>query len=120
LFLGTGVGRFFVCTYNLQGRDKMTWDEALKWAINPGIPAIAGVILAVLGEYWPRYQELVPKFKRLAFGAVCLVVPLVIAVLGVLTAGWALDWETTFWPALYAGGAAIVSGTAMHTKYLKN
>jgi hypothetical protein len=45
---------------------------------------------------------------------ICMVVPLLGCVLGILTLGWSPSFEATFWPALVAGGTAFVTGTGFH------
>lgn len=91
------------------------WSQFLRWAGSPGgIPAIVGVVLSLVVEYVPGWSGLLPKWKRAAFFCCCLAVPLLAAVLGVLTDGWAAAWGETFWPALLAGGIAFGAGTLAH------
>ena len=97
----------------------MSWSDFLALLSQPnGIAAAVGVSLSFVTEYIPGYEALVPKWKRLIFLAFCLVIPLAAAGLGVLTAGWALSWELTFWPALLAGGIAFGGGTVAHARKL--
>ena len=54
----------------------MSWSEFLQYAASPGIAAIVGAILSVVVEYLPEYDNLEPKWKRLVFFGLCMVVPL--------------------------------------------
>ena len=98
---------------------ELTWSGFLELLSSPnGIAAAVGVLLSGVVEYIPQYDTLAPKWKRLVFFGFCFVVPLVAAGLGILTCGWSLTWETTFWPAVLAGGIAFGGGTVAHTRKL--
>ena len=97
----------------------LTWSGFLQLLSNPnGIAAAIGVILSGVAEYIPGYDALVPKWKRLVFFAACFIVPLAAAGLGILTLGWPVSWELTFWPAVLAGGIAFGGGTVAHVRKL--
>jgi len=97
----------------------LTWSAFLELFKTPnGVAAAVGVALSLLAEYIPGFEGLLPKWKRVAFFGICMVVPLAAAGLGVLTIGWPLSWEATFWPAILAGGIAFGSGTIAHTRKL--
>jgi len=97
----------------------MTWNEVLTFLSRPnGIAVAVGIILSLVVEYWPAFEALAAKWKRVVFFAASLIIPLLAAVLGALTAGWSWSWEATFWPALVAGVLAFGSGTALHTRKL--
>jgi len=97
----------------------LTWSGFLSLLSSPnGIAAAVGVLLSYVGEYIPAYDAFAPKWKRLVFFASCFVIPLCAAFVGVLTAGWPLSWELTFWPAVLAGGIAFGGGTVAHTRKL--
>lgn len=97
----------------------MSWSEFLKFLGSPnGIAVALGVVESVLIEYIPPFKALLPKWKRLIFFVVCLVVPLLAATVGVFTLGWPADFQTTFWPAVGAGVVAFASGTLVHTRKL--
>lgn len=97
----------------------MTWLEFLRYASSSGVSAIVGVLLSEVATYLPGFTGLLPKWKRVAFCLLCMLVPILAALLGVATAGWPATWEATFWPALVAGGVAFGSGTLVHTRKLK-
>ncbi len=95
----------------------MEWPVFLEFASGPGVNTIVGVLLSeVAVKYVPRFAALAPRWKRVVFFGLCLVVPLLASVLGVLTAGWPGTWVITYWPALVAGGLAFGSGTLAHTR----
>ena len=97
----------------------LSWSGFLELLSTPnGVAAAAGVFLSWLIEFWPGYDALVPKWKRLAFFGICQVIPLAAAGLGILTAGWSVAWEATFWPAVLAGAIAFGGGTVAHTRKL--
>ena len=97
----------------------MSWSDFLALLSQPnGIAAAVGIGLSFVTEYIPGYEALVPKWKRLIFLVLCLAIPLAAAGLGVLTVGWSLSWELTFWPALLAGGIAFGGGTVAHVRKL--
>ena len=97
----------------------MSWSEFLKFLVSPnGIAAALGVVESILVEYIPSFKVLLPKWKRLIFYFVCLVVPVLSVAVGVFTLGWPADFQTTFWPAIGAGVVAFASGTLVHTRKL--
>lgn len=97
----------------------MSWTDFLQLLSSPnGIAAAVGVLLSWIAEYIPGFDALMPKWKRVVFLGACFVVPLLAAALGILTAGWPVSWELTFWPALLAGGIAFGGGTVAHVRKL--
>jgi MFS family permease len=97
----------------------LSWSGFLALLSTPnGIAAAVGVLLSYVAEYVPKYGDLDGKWKRLVFLGSSLVVPLAAAGLGILTAGWAVSWETVFWPALLAGFIAFGGGTVAHVRKL--
>jgi len=97
----------------------MSWSEFLDLFVQPnGIALLLGVLLSILAEYLPKFKDLSPKWKRAVFFVIALVIPLVGCTLGILTAGWSPSWESTWWPALVAGGVAFASGTVAHIRKL--
>lgn len=97
----------------------MSWSDFLRWLCTPSAVMVAvGIILSFLVEYWPKYAGLAPKWKRLVFAGLCLVVPILSAVAGALSGVFPWSWEPTFWQAIVAGFAAFSSGTAAHVRKL--
>jgi hypothetical protein len=110
---GDGIGRFLFLQQN--ENSIISWEQFLRWASEPsGIPLIVGTLMSVLLEYWPKFGTWKPKMKRAVFFGLSLAIPLLAAVLGIVTLGWPMTWEATFWPALVAGVMAFGSGTLSH------
>ena len=97
----------------------MEWTKFLEYAAGPGVAVIVGMLLSeVVAVYWPGFAALASRWKRVVFFVVCLLVPVLASVLGVMTAGWPPTWTATYWPAVVAGGVAFGSGTLVHTRKL--
>jgi hypothetical protein len=98
----------------------MSWGDFLRYAASPGIAVIVGVVISVGVEYWPAYDQLLPKWKRLVFFGLSLAVPLMATALAVATGEWGAwaDLRGTWWPALVAGFVAGGTGTLYHTRRL--
>ena len=97
----------------------MSWCEVLGYFSRPNfIAAAVGVLWSVGVEYIPIFQALEPRWKRLIFLLLSLVVPTAAAGLGVWTCGWEPSWDGLFWPALLAGVAAFSGGTVAHVRKL--
>lgn len=91
------------------------WSNFLHWLSQPGgISIMVGIVLSIVAEYVPQFGSLAPRWKRLAFFGVSILVPLLGAALGVWTDGWSPAWRETFWPALLAGVLVFASGTMTH------
>ncbi len=99
----------------------MSWSEFLQWASSPGINVIVGALLSVLIEYAPKYNDLEPKWKRLVFFGLSMVVPVGATALAVATGEWGTwgDFQGTWWPAIVAGATAGAAGTVAHTRKVK-
>lgn len=116
---GRGVHDILFLGYVSGGMEEtvqpITWAEALEWAVSPTIiPAVVGIIISVLIEYFPSFDALAPRWKRVVFFLVNLLVPLAGVALGILTLGWANVWESTWWDAIQAGILAFAAGTVVH------
>lgn len=97
----------------------ITWAEALQWAVSPTIiPVVTGAIVSTLIEYFPSFDALAPRWKRVVFFLISLLVPLAGAALGILTLGWTNAWESTWWNAIQAGVLAFAAGTVVHARKL--
>jgi len=82
------------------------------WAAE-SLAALVGVILAIIIEYWPAYEELPARTKQLVYMGLCVLV-------GFGTWGVALaygcpaaDWWTVL-QAVWGAGMAFFAGTAAH------
>lgn len=99
----------------------MSWNQFLSSLAGPGVNSAVGVILSFLADYWPWYNGLDAKLKRLIFAGLCFALPLAATVAGLLTGefgAWG-DWAGTWWPALVAGAVAAFGGTLAHTRSLR-
>jgi len=99
--------------------DLRSWSTFLSWLSEPsGVSLGTGVLLSILVEYWPRFAAFTKKIKRVVFVGLCVAVPILAAVLGILTLGWSPGWVDTFWPAIVTGLFVFGSGTLAHTPRL--
>lgn len=98
----------------------MTFDEFLMAASGPLVAAIVGGILSFVVEYWPQFEALAERYKRLVFLALCLVVPAAAALLRAALGYVPLTFDPLIWQALVAGAAAGGIGTLVHARKLSN
>ena len=83
-----------------------------------GVNVIAGVLLSYIVEWWPRWNELESRVKRLITFGLCMVIPL-IATLGLVMLGYQPNsLEETWWMAIVSGAVAFGSSTLAHTRLL--
>ena len=83
-----------------------------------GIGVAIGFIMSLVMDWWPGYDMLQPKAKRLFFGGLCFAIPLAAAGIGVALGYYPAEFDAVFWPALTAGFAAFGSGTFTHARRL--
>lgn len=102
-----------------QGQDIPTFDAWLKALSGPLVSAAVGVLLSILVEYWPAYDTLHPKWKRLVFFGLCLIVPVLAACLRGILGYVAWSFDPLIWHAIWFGVAAGGIGTLAHTPRLK-
>jgi hypothetical protein len=104
----------------LQEGQFVPWERFLEFMRGPGVAAVVAVLLSFVVEYFPRFDDLAQRHKRLVFAGLCLVVPLVAVVLTCASGfGEWQDFEGLWWPAMWAGGAAFGVGQLAHTRKLK-
>lgn len=98
----------------------MSWNEFLQMMTGPGINAAVGVLLSFTTDYWPEYDTLDPKYKRVLFYVICFLIPIVATVAAIVTGEFGTwgDWQTTWWPAIVAGMTAAGFGALAHTRKL--
>jgi hypothetical protein len=97
----------------------MSWTEFLSYLRGPGVAAVVGVLLSYIVEFWPQYQSLESRYKRLVIAGLCFVVPVVATALSCASGMtvWG-DWPDTWWPALVAGFVAFSSNQFAHMRKL--
>ena len=95
-----------------------TFDKALTAASGPAVAIIVGFLLSWVVEFFPAYENLAPKVKRLTFLGLCLVVPVLAATAraGMGYTPWSFD--PLYWHALWYGFAAYGVGNVAHTRKL--
>ena len=95
----------------------MKWSDFLIFLQGPGISVVVGVVLSFVVEYWPAYEALEAKWKRLVFFGLCLFVPVLGGILSCVSnlAAWA-DFAGHWWPVLVAGWGAFFSGSMAHLR----
>ena len=100
--------------------NNITWSTFLLLMVGPGVNSGVGLLLSGIVEYLPKYNDLAPKWKRLVFAGLSLVVPLTFTALAIAIGEFGQwgDWQTTWWPALVAGASAAFAGTVAHTRKL--
>lgn len=86
--------------------------------LTPGVlGAVVGVVLSVIIEYLPGFEQQSPKKKRLWFFGACLVVSLGASVcIAAITGVW--DYDPLIGNALVASIAASSVGTLAHGRTL--
>ena len=96
----------------------MGWEQFVLWMQSEGIGVAVGWALSIVVEWFPEYESLEPRKKRLIFGGLCFIVPTLGVILGIASGLQEPDWATTFWPAIVAAGIAFATGTVAHTRKL--
>ena len=101
-----------------QGGEIPTFDRALTMAAGSAVAVIVGLLLSWAVEWFPQYEKLAPRVKRVTFLGLCLIVPvLAVTLRGLLGyAQWSFD--PLYWHALWNGFAAYVVGNLAHIRKL--
>ena len=76
----------------------MTWEEFVRFLANDETAVVVAVVISLLVEYVPRYDELTAKAKRLVFFGLAFAVPLLGALFGIVSLDWPASWAETVWP----------------------
>ena len=91
------------------------WLVALS---GPLVAVAVGLILSWVVEWFPQYDNLAPRVKRLVFLVVCLAVPVVAVTARGLLGYAAWTFDPLYWHALWAGVVAYGAGSLAHTRKL--
>ena len=93
------------------------WLAALS---GPLVGAAVALLLSIAVEYVPVYKGLAPRWKRVVFFGLCMIVPIGAASLraGLGYVAWSFD--PLIWHAMWNGAAAAGVGTLAHTRKLPN
>ena len=96
----------------------MTMVEFLRYACTAlGINVIIGFLLSFVVEWFPEYEELASRWKRLVVMGLSFVIPVVSVVVLWLTGSQALT-SSVVWLALSAGFAAFFGSQVSHAREL--
>lgn len=96
----------------------MEFTAFIDWLRGPGINAAIGFLMSFVVEWFPRWDDLAPRIKRLVMLAFCMALPLLATLLGTLTGYLDSSFALTWWPALVSGLAAFASSTVAHARQL--
>ena len=92
----------------------MDFNTFIDWMRGSGVNVIIGFLLSFGVEWFPQWTTMADKIKRLVMFTLCLLIPLLGTLIGVLfgtlDAGFVVSW----WPALVAGFAAFSTSTMAH------
>ena len=98
----------------------MTLVEFLRYAGTAvGINAIVGFALSFVVEWFPEYEALSSKWKRVTMMGLCFVVP-VVSLVGLVVLGEQALTAEAAWLALSAGFAAFFGSQAAQTRQLQD
>jgi hypothetical protein len=97
----------------------MALGDFLVFLQGAGIMAAIGFVLSFAVDWFPQYEGLSAKAKRLAMLALCLAIPVLAKALELAFFGgvWG-DFPLTWWPVLVAGFSAFTSSQVAHTREL--
>ncbi len=95
----------------------MTFVEFLNYVgTSAGINAAVGFVISFLAEWWPSFEALEPKAKRLVMMVLCFVIPLA-ALLARVALGEMLTVDSV-WACVLAGFSAFFGSQAAHVREL--
>ena len=94
------------------------FDQFLQYLSGPWIALAVCVILSWVVEYIPAYNKLEPRWSRLVYFGLCLILPVGAALLRWALGYVALTFDPLLWHAIWNGAAAGGIGTLAHTRKL--
>lgn len=83
-----------------------------------GIAAVLGFVLSFVVEWYPAWETLAARVKRVVLLALCWMIGIVLVVVNWRLCGEPLSVEA-FWAALAAGFAAFTASQAAHLRKLE-
>ena len=98
----------------------MDYVEFIDWLrTSAGIGVALGFILSfVIESWWPKWETLLPRVKRLVVFALCMIIPVLITLLGSVTNVLSGSFADLWFPALVAGFSAFSATTVSHIRKL--
>ena len=102
----------------LQQGEPPTFDAFLAAVSGPLVAAAVALIMSWLVDLWPKYDKLDGRLKRLVFAALCLVIPVLAAVLRAALGYVPWSFDPLVWHAIWNGAGAFGVGTLAHTRKL--
>jgi hypothetical protein len=95
-----------------------TFDVWLQGASGPLVSAIVGVVLSFVVEWWPAYQELASRWKRLTYFGLCLIFTIGASCMRAALGYVAWSFDPLVWHAIWYGVMAGGAGTLAHIRKL--
>lgn len=91
-----------------------TFDQFLLLVSGPLLSGAVAVLISFVIEYWPAYQDLDKRWKKLSFLAACLVTGVGLAALRAALGYVRWTFDPLLWHAIWNAFAAFTVGTTAH------
>lgn len=95
-----------------------SFDKFLELLSGPFISAAVGVVLSFVIEWFPAYNALPSRAKRLLYFGLCLLIPVAAACLRAALDYVPWSFDPLVWNAIVAGVTAGGAGTLAHVRKL--
>ncbi len=92
--------------------------QFLELLSGPLISAAVGVVLSFVIEWFPTYNDLPSRAKRLLYFGLCLLIPVAAACLRAALGYVPWSFDPLIWNAIVAGVTAGGAGTLVHARKL--
>jgi hypothetical protein len=91
------------------------FNDFLEGASGPLIGSFAVVVISIILEFWPAFNELKPpNAKRYIYLGICLVISTSAASLRAMLRYVPWGWDSLLWPAIWNAFATFGVGTLTH------
>ena len=91
-----------------------TFDQFLLLVSGPLLGSAVAVLISFVVEYWPRYQDLEKRWKKLSFLAMCLLIGVGSAAVRAVSGYVEWSFDPLLWHAAWNAFAAFGVGTTAH------
>lgn len=91
-----------------------SFDAWLQMASGPLLAGIVAALVSLVIEYWPAYQDLDKRWKKLSFLGMCFVIGVGSAALRGAMGYVAWSFDPLIWHAVWNAFAAFGIGTTAH------